>query len=70
MSESAAALEEKAKGNECYKKRDFVHAAIHYQKAIELDPKEITFLSNLAAVRFEEKNFEECVKVSESGAFL
>merc|ERR1712037_826779 len=37
----------------------------HYEAAIGLDPKEITFRSNLAAVHFENKNFEECVKVCE-----
>ena len=31
----------------------------HYEAAIGLDPKEITFRSNLAAVHFENKNFEE-----------
>ena len=34
-------------------------------QAIELDPTEITFYSNLAAVHFEKKEYEECVKVCE-----
>ena len=34
-------------------------------QAIELDPNEITFYSNLAAVHFEKKEYEECVKVCE-----
>ena len=34
-------------------------------QAIELDPSEITFYSNLAAVHFEKKEYEECVKVCE-----
>ena len=36
-----------------------VQAIGHYEAAIGLDPKEITFRSNLAAVHFETKNFEE-----------
>ena len=31
----------------------------HYEAAIGLDPTEITFRSNLAAVHFEMKNYEE-----------
>ena len=31
----------------------------HYEAAIGLDPAEITFRSNLAAVHFEMKNYEE-----------
>ena len=34
-------------------------------QAIELDPTEITFRSNLAAVYFEKKEYDECVKVCE-----
>ena len=34
-------------------------------QAIELDPSEITFYSNLAAVHFEKKEYDECVKVCE-----
>ena len=34
-------------------------------QAIELDPTEITFLSNLAAVYFEQKAYDECVKTCE-----
>lgn len=37
----------------------------HITQAIELDPNEITFYSNLAAVHFEKKDYEECVKVCE-----
>ncbi len=49
------ALESKARGNAAYKGRHFDEAAEAYAKAIELDPAEITFRSNLAAVRFEQK---------------
>ena len=35
-------------------------------QAIELDPTEITFYSNLAAVYFEKKDYGECVKTCET----
>ena len=63
---SEAALSEKQLGNECYKKKDFAAAITHYSKAIELDPAEITFVSNLAAVYFEQKDFATCVATCET----
>ena len=42
------AVEEKEKGNAAYKKRDFTTALEHYDKAIELDPTNVTFLTNKA----------------------
>lgn len=58
---AAAAQAEKATGNAAYKARKFEEAVAHYTKAIELDPTDPTFLSNLAAVHFETKNYAECV---------
>lgn len=55
------AEEEKAKGNDFYKKKDFENALTHYQNAIELDPIELTYYTNKAAVYFEQKQFEKCV---------
>merc|ERR1719507_1276197 len=59
------ALKEKEQGNAAYKSKNFTKAITHYEKAIEMDPTEITFRSNLAAVHFEKKDYEECVKVCE-----
>ena len=53
-------MQEKEKGNEAYKKRDFEVAHEHYDKAIELDSTNMTFLNNKAAVYFEQKNYEKC----------
>merc|ERR1712137_326081 len=47
------ALAEKEKGNAAYKKRDFDAAIAHYDKAFELNPKEMSFLTNRAAVHLE-----------------
>uniref|UniRef100_A0A1I7T1P2 TPR_REGION domain-containing protein n=1 Tax=Caenorhabditis tropicalis TaxID=1561998 RepID=A0A1I7T1P2_9PELO len=62
---SEAAIAEKDLGNAAYKSKDFAAALAHYDKAIELDPTNITFYNNKAAVYFEEKKFEECVQECE-----
>ncbi|KAG6451944.1 hypothetical protein O3G_MSEX007375 [Manduca sexta] len=59
------ALIEKDHGNECYKKRDFDNAILHYQKAVEHDSTDITFYTNMAAVYFEQKDYEKCIKECE-----
>eukprot|EP00128_Syssomonas_multiformis_P007694 Colp12_sorted_trinity150504_noHs@23144 len=61
------ASQEKDKGNEAYKKKDFANAIQHYSKAIELDPTNITFYTNRAAVHFEKGDFQECLKDCEKG---
>lgn len=58
----AAALEAKGKGNTAYKARKFEEAISHYNEALELYDKDITFLTNRAAVYFEMGNYEQCVK--------
>ncbi|XP_056648899.1 stress-induced-phosphoprotein 1 [Diorhabda sublineata] len=61
------ALAEKEQGNSFYKKKDFENAINHYSKAIEHDPTDITFYNNLAAVYFEQKEYEKCIKECEKG---
>lgn len=56
-----SALDEKELGNAAYKKRDFEKALQHYHKAVELNPDEITFYLNIAAVLYEEKKYEDCI---------
>jgi len=43
----------KLEGNDFYKKKDFANAIRLYSEAIELNPKEMTYYTNLAAVYFE-----------------
>jgi hypothetical protein len=50
----AQAAQEKELGNEAYKKKEFETAIGHYNKAIELNPSDMTFLTNRAAVFFEQ----------------
>lgn len=58
---------EKEAGNDAYKKKDFDTALIHYNKAIEHDPTDITFYSNIAAVYFEQKEYRKCISECEKG---
>ncbi|CAO3608438.1 unnamed protein product [Mucor hiemalis] len=60
------ALAEKDLGNQAYKKREFETALGHYDKAYALDDTNITFLTNKAAVLFEQEKFEDCIKVCET----
>lgn len=61
------ALQEKELGNNSYKKKEFETAIKHYQKAVEHDPTDITFYTNMAAVYFEMKEYEKCIKECEKG---
>lgn len=56
------ALQEKTTGNELYKAKKFDEALSHYNKAIELDPTDMTFLNNKAAVYFEMEKYDDCIK--------
>lgn len=58
----AEALKEKNLGNEFYKAKKFDQALEHYNKAIELDTSDMTFLNNKAAVYFEMAQYDECIK--------
>ncbi|OXU22816.1 hypothetical protein TSAR_004664 [Trichomalopsis sarcophagae] len=59
--EKKQALEEKNLGNAAYKKKDFEEALKHYNKAVEIDPTDITYYLNIAAVYFEQKEYEKCI---------
>lgn len=56
------ALKEKEAGNTAYKSGDFIAAADHYKNAIEMNPNEITFRTNLAAAFLEEKFYDDCIE--------
>lgn len=56
------AAKEKNLGNDFYKAKKFDQAIEHYNKAIELDRTDMTFLNNKAAVYLEQGDFDECIK--------
>ncbi|KAI0052564.1 TPR-like protein [Auriscalpium vulgare] len=53
---------EKKLGSEAYKKRDFETAAKHFAKAWDVWPKDVTFLTNLSAVYFEQADYDKAVE--------
>ncbi|KAF8455844.1 heat shock protein STI1 [Terfezia claveryi] len=57
----AKADQEKALGTEKYKKRQFDEAIEHYTSAWELH-KDITYLTNRAAAKFEKCDYEGCIE--------
>ncbi|KAJ6510250.1 activator of Hsp70 and Hsp90 chaperone [Mycena vitilis] len=70
--EEAAAKREaeaaKKAGSEAYKKRDFGEAATQFSKAWDLWPKDITFLTNLGAVYFEQGDYDKAIETCEKAA--
>jgi len=56
-----ASVKAKEEGNDLYKAKKFDEALAAYDKAIELDPTNMTFLSNKAAVYFTSKKYQECI---------
>lgn len=64
---------EKKIGNEFYKKKEFDNAIEHYEKAWELN-KDITYLNNIGAAKFEKGDYqgtvETCQKAVEEGRDL
>ncbi|KAI6105404.1 chaperone [Pisolithus sp. B1] len=61
----AEALQLKAKGSAFYKERKLDEAAECFSEAWELYPKDITFLTNLAAVYFEQGEYDKCIETCE-----
>ena len=53
----------KLEGNAFYKKKDFPNAIANYSAAIELNPKEFTFYTNLAAVHFEMGEYDRVIEL-------
>ncbi|KAL3910667.1 MAG: hypothetical protein SGILL_007603 [Bacillariaceae sp.] len=52
----------KEEGNQLYKAKKFDEALAAYDEAIAIDPSNMTFLSNKAAVYFTQKKYDECIE--------
>jgi len=59
--DKAKADQEKALGTEKYKKRQFDEAIEHYTNSWNLH-KDITYLTNRAAAKFEKGDYEGCIE--------
>jgi len=57
-----AAKKCKEKGNELYKSKKFAEALAAYDEAIALDPTNMTYLNNKAAVYITDKKYDECIE--------
>ena len=64
--ERKQALELKEQGNGLYRKKQFEEAIECYNKAIELDPTDMSFLTNRAAAHFEAGDYDECIASCQS----
>lgn len=62
-SRKAQAVKVKEAGNEAYKGKNFTQAMDLYKQAQELDPEDITYSLNIAAVHMEEGRHDEAVSV-------
>lgn len=56
------ALAAKELGNAAYRKKEFADALGHYDVAIKLDPTDMSFRTNKAAVYFEQKEYHKCIE--------
>lgn len=59
------ALAHKARGADAYKRRDLATAAEAFEAAWSTWPQDVTFLTNLAAVQFEQGEYAACVETCE-----
>jgi stress-induced-phosphoprotein 1 len=56
----------KKAGSEAYKQKDFEMAAKNFEKAWDIWPKDVTFLTNLGAVYFEQGEYDKCIETCET----
>ncbi|KAF5387737.1 hypothetical protein D9615_000064 [Tricholomella constricta] len=59
------ALAAKEAGAAAYKQKNFEEAATQFQKAWDLWPKDVTFLTNLGAVYFEQGDYDNAIETCE-----
>jgi stress-induced-phosphoprotein 1 len=66
--DQAAATKCKERGNELYKAKKFDEAVAAYNEAIALDPTNMTFANNKAAVYFTSRKWDECIEACQLAA--
>merc|ERR1719456_1561021 len=58
--------EHKVKANELYKKRSFEEALGEYQKAIDTEPNDATYYTNMAACLMEKGDYDKCLETCQA----
>lgn len=56
------AMEAKKRGNDLFMQKSFEEALAAYDEAIALDPTNMTYIANKAAVYFNTKKYDECIE--------
>ena len=64
------AEDERLKGNECVKSKDFKDALLHYSRSIDLFPDEAATYCNRALVYLKEKEYARAVEDAEKSLKL
>eukprot|EP01061_Rhynchopus_euleeides_P019548 TRINITY_DN3212_c0_g2_i1.p1 TRINITY_DN3212_c0_g2~~TRINITY_DN3212_c0_g2_i1.p1 ORF type:complete len:543 (+),score=312.26 TRINITY_DN3212_c0_g2_i1:87-1715(+) len=57
------AEELKQEGNKLYKAKKFEEAISFYNKALDVEPNNIQYMNNIAAVHLEQKDYEKCIEM-------
>ena len=55
---------ERIAGNECFKKKDFNGALRHYNRAIEIDPKNIVYYSNKTTALLQLERYQDAMEAA------
>ena len=62
-SETSQAEEYKHLGNQAYKRKRYEVALDYYRRALELEPKEVVYINNIAAVYLGLKDYDKCIQL-------
>ena len=60
---SKKAEKERKLGRKSMKKKEFAKAEKHFEKAIDLNPKEVAYFLRLAEAKYAQHKYEECVEL-------